>query len=55
MLPGTRIVRDPEIPLARPFGIAVWRDYLLIADMYSHRVIRCTLEHAETGEVTLSR
>ncbi|HUT37371.1 MAG TPA: hypothetical protein VNE39_28065 [Planctomycetota bacterium] len=53
MVPGTRVVRSPEIPLARPFGIAVWKDWLLIADMYSHRVLRCTLEHAERREIAL--
>ena len=53
MLPGTRIVRSPEVPLARPFGIAVWGDRLLIADMYSHRVARCRLEYTQAEELPI--
>jgi len=55
MIPGTKIVRSPEIPLARPFGMAVWRDCLLISDMYSHRVLRARLEFAEAREVALPK
>jgi len=79
---GTHIVVDPEVPLARPHGMAVAdgrlfiakgdrprrglslyqsrptggqspsgtvpSDRLFIADMMSHRVVRCRLEYAET-------
>ena len=44
------VVVDPEVPLAYPKGIAVWKDYLLITDMYAHRVVRCKLTYAETAE-----
>ena len=47
---GTNIVADPEIPLARPSGMAVWKDYLFISDMYTHRVLRCRLEYADQKE-----
>lgn len=53
LTPGTKIVRDGEIPLACPFGVAVWKDRLFISDMYSHRVVRCRLEAAETKEIPL--
>jgi len=53
-IPGTRIVRDPEVPLTCPMGTAVWRDdRLLIADMYSHRVVRCRLEFDQQAELML--
>ncbi len=55
LVPGTNVVRDPEVPLARPFGIAVWRGFLLISDMYSHRVARCALGFAAERELTISR
>ncbi len=55
MIPGTQIVRNPEIPLARPFGMAVWKDYLLISDMYAQRVVRCRLEFAEKREGSIPR
>jgi sugar lactone lactonase YvrE len=48
MIPGTQIVQTPEIPLTCPMGTAVWKDdYLLISDMYSHRVVRCKLEYSQ--------
>jgi len=50
---GTNIIIDPEIPLARPQGMAVWKDYLFISDMYAHRVVRCRLEYAENREVAI--
>jgi hypothetical protein len=54
MLPGTAIVQDPEIPLTCPMGTAVWKDdYLLISDMYSHRVVRCRLACEQQVEVPL--
>jgi hypothetical protein len=54
MVPGTKIVKDPEIPLTCPFGTAVWKsDCLLISDMYSHRVVRCRIEYSQTAEVRL--
>ncbi|MBM4035107.1 MAG: hypothetical protein FJ291_25465 [Planctomycetes bacterium] len=53
LVPGTRVVRHPEVPLARPFGIAVWNDWLLIADMHSHRVLRCALAPVEQREAAL--
>jgi len=55
MIPGTQIVRDPEIPLARPMGVARWKDFLLISDMYSHRVLRCRLLFSETKELVLPK
>jgi hypothetical protein len=55
MIPGTKIVRDPEVPLTCPFGTAVWKnDYLLISDMYSHRVLRCKLECHQQVELRLA-
>jgi len=53
-LDGTTMIIDPEIPLARPSGIAVYRDYLLISDMYAHRVLRARLEYTDTKEAALS-
>jgi sugar lactone lactonase YvrE len=50
-LPG--VIIDPEIPLSYPKGIAVYNDWLFISDMYSHRVIRCKLEHSERQEVAI--
>ena len=47
------VVIDPEIPLAYPKGIAVWRDFLFISDMYAHRVLRCRLEFADRKEVAV--
>ena len=52
-LSGTNIVIDPEIPLTRPTGVAVHKDYLFIADMFSHRVLRCRLEYADRKEITV--
>jgi hypothetical protein len=53
ILEGTNMVVDPEIPLARPSGMAVYRDRLFISDMYAHRVVRCRLEYADTKEAPL--
>jgi len=47
-LEGANIVIDPEVPLARPAGIAVWKDFLFISDMMTHRILRCRLEYADT-------
>ena len=47
------VVIDPEIPLAYPKGIAVYKDYLLISDMYAHRVVRCRLEYKDRREIPL--
>jgi len=52
-LAGTNLIIDPEIPLARPQGMAVWKDYLFIADMYAHRVMRCKLEYSDTKEIAI--
>jgi len=52
-LAGTNIVIDPEIPLARPSGMAVYKDYLFISDMYAHRVMRCRLTYSHTRECAL--
>ena len=52
-LEGTNIVIDPEIPLARPSGMAVYKDWLFLSDMYAHRVLRCKLKYAEEKEVTI--
>ncbi|HUW58541.1 MAG TPA: hypothetical protein VMZ92_18035, partial [Planctomycetota bacterium] len=52
-LEGTNIVVDPEVPLARPHGMAVHGDVLLITDMTSHRVVRCRLEYVEKKEVAI--
>ena len=46
VIPGTKVVCDPEVPLARPAGVAVWRDRLFISDMYAHRIVRCRLDYA---------
>ena len=46
----TRIVREPEIPLARPSGITVWKDYLFISDQLSHRIVRCRLEYSDSRQ-----
>jgi len=53
-LEGTNIVVDPEIPLARPSGMAVLGDSLFITDMYAHRVMRCRLTYAESKEVAIA-
>jgi hypothetical protein len=53
LIPGTKIVRNPEVPLSRPSGMAVYGDYLLISDMLSHRVARCALSFAEAKEAPL--
>ncbi|MBL7039871.1 MAG: hypothetical protein ISR77_14635 [Pirellulaceae bacterium] len=47
------VVIDPEIPLSYPKGIAVWKDWLFISDMYSHRVLRSKLDYAERQEVAI--
>jgi hypothetical protein len=47
------MIIDPEIPLARPSGIAVYGDWLFITDTFSHRVLRCRLEFAESKETGL--
>jgi len=52
-LEGTNMIIDPEIPLARPSGIAVYRDWLFISDMYAHRVMRCRLDYADKKETAL--
>jgi len=49
VIPGTKVVRGPEVPLARPAGLAVWRDRLFISDMYAHRIVRCRLEYARNA------
>ena len=48
------VVVDPEIPLSYPKGIAVHGDYLLISDMYAHRVVRCRLEYENRREIALN-
>ena len=53
-LEGTNIVIDPEIPLARPSGMAVYKDWLFLSDMYAHRVLRCKLTYAAEKEVSVS-
>ena len=52
-LQGTNIVVDPEIPLARPSGVAVWKDFLFISDEFSGRIVRCRLEYLERREIRL--
>jgi len=52
-IPGANIIKDPEIPLARPSGLAVAGDYLFIADTFSHRIVRCKLHYAEKKELPL--
>jgi len=52
-LEGTNVVVDPEIPLARPAGIAVWKDFLFISDMMAHRVMRCRLEYTDRREAAI--
>ena len=47
------VVIDPEIPLSYPKGIAVYKDWLFISDMYSHRVMRCKLDYAERQEAAI--
>ena len=47
------VVVDPEIPLSYPKGIAVYKDWLFISDMYSHRVMRSKLDYAERQEVAI--
>jgi len=47
------VVVDPEIPLSYPKGVAVYKDWLFISDMYSHRVMRCKLDYAERREVAI--
>ena len=54
-LEGTDVIVDPEIPLARPSGVAVWRDYLLISDMLTHRVLRCKIEYENRHEIALNQ
>lgn len=48
------VVIDPEIPLSYPKGIAVYKDYLLISDMYAHRVMRCRLEYKDKKEAAVN-
>jgi len=50
-LAGTNIVIDPEIPLTRPTGMAVWKDLLFITDEYANRTVRCKLEYTDKEEV----
>jgi len=52
-LEGANIIIDPEIPLARPSGMAVYEDRLFLSDMYAHRVLRCKLEYAERKEAPI--
>ena len=47
------VVIDPEIPLSCPKGMAVYRDWLFISDMFAHRVMRCRLAYADTKEIAL--
>jgi len=47
------VVVDPEIPVAYPKGMAVYKDWLFVADMFSHRVMRCRLEYAETTQAAM--
>jgi len=53
VIPGTKVVCDPEVPLARPAGVAVRRDRLFISDMYAHRIVRCRLDYARTATAPL--
>ena len=50
---GGDIVIAPEVPLARPHGMAVYEDHLLISDMFSHRIVRCQLEFKDSSQVDL--
>jgi len=52
-VPGTRVVMAPEVPLARPAGIAVCGSCLFISDMFTHRIVRCRLTYAETREAPI--
>jgi hypothetical protein len=52
-IPGSRIVRDPEVPLARPSGMAVYGDHLFISDTFSHRIVRCRLEYEESRTLAI--
>ena len=52
-LEGANIVVDPEIPLARPHGLAVYGDFLFIVDMMSHRVVRCRVAYADRKEIAI--
>jgi hypothetical protein len=47
------VVIDPEIPLSHPKGVAVYKDWLFISDMYFHRVMRCKLDYAERQEAAI--
>ena len=48
------VVIDPEIPFSYPKGIAVYKDSLLISDMFSHRVMRCKLVYADAKEAVIA-
>ena len=48
------VIIDPEIPLVYPKGIAVYKDYLLISDMYAHRVLRCRLDYEARREIAIT-
>ncbi|OGF48509.1 MAG: hypothetical protein A2452_11620 [Candidatus Firestonebacteria bacterium RIFOXYC2_FULL_39_67] len=52
-LEGTNIVIDPEVPLSRPTGVAIWKDMLFITDEYANRIVRCNLVYADKEEVEL--
>lgn len=45
---------EPAIPLAWPMAIARYKDYLLIADRISARIVRCRLEYVETRSLDLA-
>jgi len=47
------VVIDPEIPLSYPKGMAVYKDWLFLSDMYSHRVMRCKLRYAHRKEAPI--
>jgi len=49
----SEVVMDPEIPLAYPKGMAIFRDWLFITDLYTHRVLRCRIEFADRRESEL--
>jgi hypothetical protein len=53
MVPSVNVVKNPEVPLARPSGMAVYRNYLFISDMFTHRVVRCRLTYADTRETPI--
>src|SRR3989339_376912 len=55
VIPGTKIVKNPEIPLSSPYGVAVWKNYLLISDMFTHRILRCKLDYTDKTELTLPK